>query len=186
MGGTTSLVDAAAVYDDFDDQFRGFGNGLVGIFPNRAVLAADLQAMGLNSPEMLDRTVDVTHPAVRERPYTRRRALIVNEVWMRGIVGMGDDSAGLVLRDLADRVERSSFRYVHHWTTGDLLIWDNHRALHKAAPTPAGAWPATAAETFIDGFAASARELTGTGAGAAHTQYQPAGGSRKVVAHGHS
>lgn len=142
-GGTTAFVDAAALYDSFDGEFREFINGLVGIFPNRAVLKADLDAMGLQSREMLDRTVDAVHPTARVHPYTGRHALIVNEMWMSGIAGMSEQAAELVLQDLVDRVESSPCRYIHHWTAGDLLIWDNHRVLHKAAPVPAGSTKTT-------------------------------------------
>ena len=138
VGGTTAFVDAAALYDGFDDSFREFVDGVVGVFPNRAVLEADLRAMGLLSPEMLERTRDATHPAVRTHPYTGRRALILNEMWMRGIEGMAEDAATSLLRDLVERAETSSHRYTHRWSPGDLLIWDNHRVLHKADPLPEG------------------------------------------------
>jgi alpha-ketoglutarate-dependent taurine dioxygenase len=25
-------------------------------------------------------------------------------------------------------------RYTHHWSPGDLLLWDNHAVMHRATP----------------------------------------------------
>jgi len=143
QGGGTEFVDAAALYDDWEPPERAWLDTLVGVFPNRSTLAADLRAMRLESSEMLARTQDTEHSVVRIHPYTGRRAVILNEVWMRSLRGMTQEEAVPVLRGLAARVEASPRRYSHRWAVGDLLVWDNHRVLHRAAPIGAGATKVT-------------------------------------------
>jgi alpha-ketoglutarate-dependent taurine dioxygenase len=51
-----------------------------------------------------------------------------------GIVGMEDDAALALIDDLTERAAVPENRYTHHWSPGDLLLWDNHAVMHRATP----------------------------------------------------
>jgi taurine dioxygenase len=79
-------------------------------------------------------------PLVREHPVTGQRALYMCEYgqmdWVEGpIAGMqpgphGD--GGRLLEALVTHTTQPQFVYVHEWTAGDLIVWDNRCLIHAA------------------------------------------------------
>ena len=79
-------------------------------------------------------------PVARVHPVTGKRALYLCEYgqmdWLEGpFVGMqpgphGDGAALLV--ELMAHLTRPEFVYVHEWTPGDLVVWDNRCLVHAA------------------------------------------------------
>ncbi|MBS0517721.1 MAG: TauD/TfdA family dioxygenase [Proteobacteria bacterium] len=79
-------------------------------------------------------------PVVRTHPVTGQRALYLCEYsqmdWFEGpFVGMqpgphGDGAA--LLDELMSHYTRPEFVYVHEWSEGDLLVWDNRCLIHTA------------------------------------------------------
>ena len=45
---------------------------------------------------------------------------------------MGPEESQVLLRDLLERSIRPDFVYRHKWRKGDMLLWDNRSALHRA------------------------------------------------------
>ncbi len=79
------------------------------------------------------RTVpDVEMPVVRTHPVTGRKALFVNEAHTSHIVGLPKAQSDALLAELYRHLVRSEFTYTHRWQAGDLLMWDNCAAQHKA------------------------------------------------------
>ena len=79
-------------------------------------------------------------PIVRTHPHTGDKALYLCEHgqmdWLEGpILGLesGPDAEGARLLDeLMTHMTRPEFVYVHEWTAGDLVIWDNRCTVHAA------------------------------------------------------
>ncbi|HZP99533.1 MAG TPA: TauD/TfdA family dioxygenase [Reyranella sp.] len=79
-------------------------------------------------------------PVVREHPVTGKKALYLCEGgqmdWFEGpLVGMepGPNGEGAKLVDLLmSHMTQRRFVYVHEWTQGDMLIWDNRCLVHAA------------------------------------------------------
>ncbi len=79
-------------------------------------------------------------PVVRAHPVTGKKAIYVCEAsqmdWFEGpFVGMepGPHGAGAKLLDeLMAHYTRPEFVYVHEWTQGDVLVWDNRCLIHTA------------------------------------------------------
>ncbi len=79
-------------------------------------------------------------PVVRVHPVTGERALYLCEYgqmdWFQGpFVGMqpgphGDGAS--LLDELMSHYTQPEFVYVHEWTEGDLLVWDNRCLIHAA------------------------------------------------------
>lgn len=75
---------------------------------------------------------DVSHPVVRTHPVTGRPCLYVTEGHTSHIVGMQPAESAALLAELAEHLHDPRFHYRHHWTPGDLVMWDNCSVHHLA------------------------------------------------------
>jgi taurine dioxygenase len=71
-------------------------------------------------------------PLVIRHPETGRKALFVNPGYVVHIVGLKRAESHALLRFLCHHVASTSFTYRHHWRPGDLVLWDEVTALHRA------------------------------------------------------
>lgn len=73
----------------------------------------------------------VTHPLIRTHRGGRKSLYISDNVaWYVG--GMPLEEGGRLHADLVAHATRPEFVYCHRWRVGDLLMWDNRGALHRA------------------------------------------------------
>jgi len=111
------LHDASAVHDwaMYWDMMRAKGSP-------RPALTAEQRA----------RHPAVTHPVFMTHPITGRKVLYVNPGFTTRIVGLDPSESGAILNQLFEHVLQARFRYTHHWTVGDVLIWDHIATWHNA------------------------------------------------------
>ena len=74
----------------------------------------------------------VLHPLVRTNPDNGCKALYFNPNKTENIIGMNPEASQALLDDLLARAMKPEYRYTHQWCPGDMLIWDNWAAVHKA------------------------------------------------------
>ncbi|HTQ76960.1 MAG TPA: TauD/TfdA family dioxygenase [Burkholderiales bacterium] len=143
--GGTSFTSAAAAYEALDEATRQRLLGLTNVHSyryyrekNRAAQRAE-QAAGARtvqehvlSEEQLRSVPDVEVPVVRTHPVTGRKGLFVNEAHTSRIAGLPQAEGAALLAELCAHLVRPEFRYEHRWRAGDLLMWDNAAAQHKA------------------------------------------------------
>jgi alpha-ketoglutarate-dependent 2,4-dichlorophenoxyacetate dioxygenase len=86
-----------------------------------------------SSDEDRTRFQPIPRPLVAEHRESRRKALCLAS-HISGIVGMEDDAALALIADLTERAAAPENCYTHHWSPGDLLLWDNHAVMHRANP----------------------------------------------------
>jgi len=73
----------------------------------------------------------VTHPLVRTHPDGRQSLYIsANVAWYVG--GMPLEEGQKLHVELMAHATQPAFVYCHRWRVGDLLMWDNRGALHRA------------------------------------------------------
>ena len=48
---------------------------------------------------------------------------------------MNDVDSDVLLDCLFATFERPELQFVHQWRTGDVVVWDEHRVVHRAPPT---------------------------------------------------
>lgn len=139
--GQTLFADATAAYEALPAPMRARIDGLDGLHVSsgagrrREAVAAGQPPRALGPLEQPQR-----QPLVRVHPVTGARALYLCEHgqmdWLEGpIVGLepGPHGEGAALLDqLMAHLTRPEFVYVHDWTKGDLLIWDNRCTVHAA------------------------------------------------------
>ncbi|MDB5811052.1 MAG: hypothetical protein JWN94_3174 [Betaproteobacteria bacterium] len=82
--------------------------------------------------EQLKTVPDVETPVVRTHPVTKRKGLFLNEAHTSGIAGMPKAEGDALLAELYAHIIKPEFVYCHQWQAGDLLMWDNCAAQHKA------------------------------------------------------
>jgi taurine dioxygenase len=139
--GQTLFADGTAAYAALPAHLKARVDALEGLHcqpgTNRtrnAVLAG--QPAGEQAPTARSQR----QPVVRKHPVTGRPALYLCEWgqmdWVDGpFVGMqpgphGDGAA--LLDELMAHYTRPEFVYVHEWTVGDLVVWDNRCLVHAA------------------------------------------------------
>ncbi len=68
----------------------------------------------------------------RNGPETGRKALYVHPTKCQYIEGMTPDASRALIDDLLETAIKPEFVYRHRWRVGDVLIFDNRCAVHKA------------------------------------------------------
>ena len=139
--GQTLFADGTAAYDALSSEMKGRIDGLEGIHcvssagRNRLAVEAGETPKALAPHEQPQR-----QPLVRVHPVTGRKALYMCEYgqmdWVEGpIAGMEpgpNGEGGRLLFELMTHMTQPRFVYVHEWTKGDLVIWDNRCLVHAA------------------------------------------------------
>jgi taurine dioxygenase len=126
--GDTLFVSTAAAYEALPAPMQARLHGLRAL--HRA--GAKQYAPGSTLAAAVRDLPDVIHPVIRTHPVTRRKAIYVRAGECVGIVGMPEAEGLPLIQELSDWVLRPAFLYRHRWQEGDLLLWDNCCAQHRA------------------------------------------------------
>jgi len=162
-GGDTLFANQYAAYDDLSDAMKRRIEPLLGIhhygnrdnvdYATRTVASVLTDAQQAKMPL-------VTYPIVRAHPMTGRKALYAVSGSSFGIVGMPDDEALALLRELAAHATQAQYRLAVAYGAGDVVVWDNASLLHSATLTnaahPRTLWRITVKETRAAGRASGA------------------------------
>lgn len=153
-GGLTGFGDLAKAYDALDDE-------------TKAQLANIEVAYQFNMQRKLWRFVDTSnyepgphspktpadagfpdfpdsiYPAVVTHPETGRKILEIVEQFLHRVVdpekaGMTEEQADELLWKLVHHTRKPEFHYMHQWQPGDMVLWDNWRAMHCTTGTKPG------------------------------------------------
>jgi taurine dioxygenase/putative 2-oxoglutarate oxygenase len=83
-------------------------------------------------PEELATWVDVSQPLVRTHEVSGRKAIYAggNVPWR--IEGMPEDESRPLITFVQEFSVQPRFTYRHRWQPGDIILWDNRSAMHKA------------------------------------------------------
>jgi taurine dioxygenase len=106
---------------------------------------------------------DAIYPAVVEHPITGRKVLEVVEQFLDRVVepekaGLTPEEADALLHRLVAHTRRPEFHYFHEWAPGDMVLWDNWRAMHCTTGTKPGV-KRVINRTTIEGDVQLGREL---------------------------
>jgi len=130
-GGDTEFASSYSAYDDLtDDEKQRFAS-------LRVVHSIEASQRRANpNPSEAELAMMRSRP-VKEHPLvwthrSGRRSLVLGATADR-VVGMEPDESRAFLDDLLARSTRPERVYRHHWSVGDLVIWDNRGVLHRAS-----------------------------------------------------
>jgi taurine dioxygenase len=143
-GGDTGFIDQIAAYaalpadmqERIDDLHVVYWLQL-NVATGRFVHVPNLECVRLrsSSARIMDNVASfprVIHPLVFTQVETGRKVLNLSPWFAQGIEGMENDEGDALLHRLVDHVVDTSRAYLHHWTTDDMILWDNWRMLHSA------------------------------------------------------
>lgn len=132
--GQTAFASLAAAFEALPPEMQARLLGLNGVHDYVWNYARAHTARPPLSDAQKAQTPPVVHPAVRSHPETGRKSLFISEVFTRTFEGEDEEESRKLIAELMAFAERPEFVYVHEWTPGDLLIWDNRSSVHKAMP----------------------------------------------------
>jgi taurine dioxygenase len=139
--GQTLFADGTAAYDALPPALKARVDTLEGLHaPSSAKRTRDAVLAGETPRPLAPHEQSQRQPVARVHPVTGKRALYLCEFgqmdWLEGpLVGMqpgpnGDGAA--LLFELMAHLTQPQFVYVHEWTRGDLVVWDNRCLVHAA------------------------------------------------------
>lgn len=131
-GGNTNIANMRAAYAALpdDEQARLRDMRTINLYVGSAVANPNIDRLAAQSEEQPDA---VEQPLVRTNPDNGTTALYFHPSKVENIVGMTPEDSQVFLDDLTERAIRPEFVYAHEWRKGDMLLWDNRSALHKAS-----------------------------------------------------
>ena len=131
-GGETVFLSACRLYDTLPADLRDRLSG-------RTAINTYEFGVTVKTVEKFDRSKwpHARHPVFATDARDGRTYLYANELMTEEIEGLDAAENRAVLDRLFDHVRSSPDRYVHNWSVGDLVLWDNRRALHARMDFPA-------------------------------------------------
>ena len=127
-GGDTAFASCRPAYNRIDQAMRDRIDPLVGIHDyiySRTKIGENAVNAGQRA-----HMYPVRNRLVRKNPANGRKNFFIGS-HVRDIEGWEYDQAQELLQALLDEATRAESVYTHHWTAGDLLIWDNRCILHR-------------------------------------------------------
>ncbi len=137
-GGDTLVSSSVAAYNGLSPRFRKRLEGLTAIHSNNDGIAQELkngQGAVMRRKELVQE-----HPVVIVHPVTKQKALYVNPVYTKRIVGFDDEESDYLLRFLFDHIaKRQDFQCRIRYEAGTVLVWDQRVTNHsQTLDYPAG------------------------------------------------
>jgi taurine dioxygenase len=139
--GQTLFADGTAAYEALSPELKARVEGLEGLHVGMSAGRSRDQVLAGQTPRDLGpHELPQRQPVVRVHPVTGRRALYLcasgQMDWLEGpFVGMQsgpNGDGGELLFVLMSHLTQPRFVYIHEWTPGDLVVWDNRCLVHAA------------------------------------------------------
>ena len=86
------------------------------------------------TPQQRAKRPPVSQPIFRTHPITGRTILYCNPGYAVRIDGLPEAESNELLDVLFRHQEQPKYFHAHHWTEGDVLMWDNIGTVHNAVP----------------------------------------------------
>jgi len=128
-GGETEYVSTRAAFAELPEDRQKELAGLWAMHDFQR--SRDLVAPNLVDKEVQQMLPPVRRPLVRTNPRNGERALYIAS-HATHIEGRTVEQSRPLLDELLDWCTRPECIYTHHWTAGDLVMWDNRCLLHFA------------------------------------------------------
>ena len=139
--GQTLFADGIAAYAALPPDLKARVDGLEGLHvSSSAKRGRDAVLAGETPKPLTPQQAPQRQPVVRAHPVTGEKALYLCEYgqmdWVDGpFIGLepGPHGAGgALLHAIMSHLTQRQFVYVHEWSAGDLVIWDNRCTVHAA------------------------------------------------------
>jgi alpha-ketoglutarate-dependent 2,4-dichlorophenoxyacetate dioxygenase len=147
-GGETQFASLRAAYDALPEARKRELEGKAAIHH----YAYSRRGLGikLTNEEEDKRFPPVPQALIRTNQKNGRKALYVGS-HASHIAGMPEEEGQTLLKELLDFATQEKFTYLHHWKVGDLVMYDNRAALHRARPYAITTQPRVLHRTTVAG-----------------------------------
>ena len=135
-GGETGWADMRAAYDALSQKTKSQVDELSAYHSLRysqGKLGFAAEQNDGYSGYGLDVKEPPLRPLVKTHPETRRKALTIGR-HAYGIPGLSQEQSEGLLDELCVFACQPPRTYHHHWTAGDVVVWDNRCLMHRASP----------------------------------------------------
>jgi len=134
QGGNTCFANMRRAYDALSDDLKARIQGLQAIHAYResrdGMSVEERRAERVSDEEELAN--GIVHPVVRTHDETGTKAIYINPLRITRFIGVSPDDSAALLDDLTRHATGDAFTYAHSWQAGDVVIWDNRQAMHRA------------------------------------------------------
>ncbi|KAI2765789.1 hypothetical protein DTO012A8_8998 [Penicillium roqueforti] len=129
-GGDTLVSSSVRAYSSLSPRFRKRLEGLVAVHTNNDGVT---QEMKHGQQAVMRRGVlRAEHPVVLVHPVTKQKALYVNPVYTKKIVGFDQEESDCILKFLFDHIaKRQDFSCRIRYEAGTVLVWDQRVTNHS-------------------------------------------------------
>jgi alpha-ketoglutarate-dependent taurine dioxygenase len=124
-GGDTLWTNLVAAYEDLSEPIRDLIDHLQAVHRWHGYNGETRPGYDASAPPPA-----AVHPVVRVHPVSGERALFVNPLFTRYIVGLSDRENRRILDLLFDQLARPEFTVRFRWETDSLAFWDNRATAH--------------------------------------------------------
>ncbi|KKY21688.1 putative alpha-ketoglutarate-dependent taurine dioxygenase [Phaeomoniella chlamydospora] len=137
-GGDTLISSSVQQYKSLSPRFRKRLEGLTAVHSNNDGVSQE-QKNGSNAV-MRRSELNQEHPVVIVHPVTKEKALYVNPVYTKRIIGYDEEESQYLLNFLFDHIaKRADFQCRVRYEPGTVLIWDQRVTTHsQTLDYPAG------------------------------------------------
>lgn len=129
-GGATEFVSTRVAYESLSDSEKAALDGLV--VEHDFIFSRGRVGFAFSEEERAE-FPPVRHTLVRTNANNGRKSVLIG-AHAKGIVGWPEEKGTALLEDLLDRATKPETIYRHEWREGDVVVWDNQAALHRATP----------------------------------------------------
>ena len=137
-GGETEFADMRAAWDALPAATQARLRDLV--CDHSLIFSRGQLGFASFTAEERARCEPVPQRLVRRHPGSGRLCLYLSSHIGR-IHGWPVPEAMALLRDLTEHATQPQFVYRHHWSVGDLVVWDNRCTMHRGRPYADRTWP---------------------------------------------
>lgn len=136
--GDTVFANMHAAYEDLPAEVKARLKGMTATHDfNRfweKMRRRPGSARGPLTPEQRARRPPAVHPVFLTHPITGRTVLYCNPGYAERINGLDEAESARMLDYLFAHQLQPKYQWTHHWTVGDVLVWDHLGTLHNAIP----------------------------------------------------
>lgn len=136
VGGDTGFIDTVSVYEALPDELRSRIKGLKVAHSFGEMTERQVRAAGKDREMTAPSFGEAVHPIVHQHPVSGQPALNISPMFARSVLGWSASESAALLDQLTAFATQERFTYFHHWSVGDLLVWDNWRTMHIATGHP--------------------------------------------------
>ncbi len=129
--GQTQFASLRAAYDSLPESRKREIENMAAI--HHYAYSRRNTGIQLTNAEEDKRFPPVPQALVRANPKNGRKALYVGS-HASHIRELPEEQGRALLAELLEHATREAFTYMHHWQVGDLVMYDNRAALHRARP----------------------------------------------------